>query len=44
MNLLWIAGLMIFVLLEKIIPGARYFSRLAGLIAIAAGAWMLLLH
>jgi len=42
MNVLWIAGLMIFVLAEKIIPGARYFSRIAGLIAIAAGAWMLL--
>jgi predicted metal-binding membrane protein len=43
MNLLWIAGLMIFVLLEKIIPGARYFSRAAGLAAIAAGVWMLVL-
>jgi predicted metal-binding membrane protein len=42
MNLLWIAGLMIFVLLEKIIPGSRYFSRLAGLVAIAAGVWMLI--
>jgi len=42
MNVLWIAGLMIFVLAEKIIPGARYFSRIAGLIAIAAGAWMLI--
>jgi predicted metal-binding membrane protein len=44
MNLLWIAGLMIFVLLEKIIPGARYFSRVAGLAAIAAGVWMLVFH
>jgi hypothetical protein len=29
------------VLLEKIVPGSRYFSRLAGLVAIAAGVWML---
>jgi predicted metal-binding membrane protein len=40
MNLLWIAALMIFVLLEKVIPGARYFSRLAGLAAVAVGIWM----
>ena len=30
MNLLWIAGLMIFVLLEKIIPTGRLVPRLAG--------------
>ena len=40
MNILWIAGLMIFVLAEKIIPAGRYVSRLAGLAAIAAGAWV----
>ena len=40
MNLLWIAALMTFVLLEKVIPGARYFSRLAGLAAVAVGIWM----
>ncbi len=30
MNLLWIAALMILVLLEKILPGARWFTRIAG--------------
>jgi predicted metal-binding membrane protein len=42
MNLLWIAALMFVVLLEKILPGARWFTRVAGVIAVFAGAWMLL--
>jgi predicted metal-binding membrane protein len=37
MNFLWIAGLMIFVLVEKIVPYAGVVSRVAGLAAIAAG-------
>jgi predicted metal-binding membrane protein len=37
MNLLWIAGLMIFVLVEKIVPRAALVSRVAGLVAIAVG-------
>jgi predicted metal-binding membrane protein len=41
MNLLWIAGLMILVLVEKIAPHARWIVRAAGLIAIAAGLWLL---
>lgn len=41
MNLLWIAGLMILVLLEKLAPGARWIARVAGLIAVGAGLWML---
>lgn len=41
MNLLWIAGLMIFVMLEKLIPGGRYFSRLAGAAGVAVGIWMI---
>ena len=40
MNLLWIAALMIVVLLEKVIPGGRYFSRIVGCAALAAGVWM----
>lgn len=40
MNLLWIAALMIFALLEKVVPGGRAFSRIAGCAAIAAGIWM----
>lgn len=41
MNLLWIAALMFAVLLEKIIPGGRYFARFTGAGAIAAGIWMI---
>ena len=41
MNLLWIAGLMAFVLIEKLAPGARWISRWAGIAAIAAGLWLL---
>ncbi|GAC1451937.1 MAG: DUF2182 domain-containing protein [Steroidobacteraceae bacterium] len=41
MNLLWIAALMIFALLERLLPGGRVFSRLAGLGAVAAGVWMM---
>jgi predicted metal-binding membrane protein len=41
MNLLWIAGLMIFVLLEKIIPTGRRVPRLAGAAMAAAGLFLL---
>jgi predicted metal-binding membrane protein len=41
MSLLWIAGLAIFVLVEKILPGGRIATRIAGLAAIAVGVWML---
>jgi predicted metal-binding membrane protein len=37
MNFYWIAGLMIFVLIEKVVPRARLVSRAAGLLAVAAG-------
>jgi len=37
MNFYWIAGLMIFVLIEKVIPHAGTVSLVAGLAAIAAG-------
>jgi predicted metal-binding membrane protein len=42
MNLLWIAGLAAFVLIEKLVPGGRWMSRAAGVVAIAAGLWMFL--
>lgn len=41
MNILWIAGLMIFILLEKVLPGGRYLTRLAGIAMAAAGIGML---
>jgi predicted metal-binding membrane protein len=40
MNLLWIAGLAILVLVEKIAPAGRLLSRLAGAALIVAGAVM----
>lgn len=41
MNLFWIAALMIIVLLEKLLPGGRYFTRIAGCAAVMAGIWMI---
>lgn len=41
MNVLWIAGLMAFVLAEKVMPAGRVLSLVAGAAAIAAGAWIL---
>ena len=37
MNFLWIAGLMIFVLVEKVMPNAAVISRVAGAAAIVGG-------
>ncbi len=37
MNLLWIAALSAFVLLEKVIPGGRWLSRASGILLIAWG-------
>lgn len=41
MNLLWIATLAILVMLEKVIPFGHAVARLAGLLFIALGGWML---
>lgn len=41
MNLLWVALIAGFVLLEKLLPGGRFTSRLAGLALGAAGGMML---
>jgi predicted metal-binding membrane protein len=41
MNLLWIAALMIFVFVEKLVSGRRFFSRFAGFVAINIGVWMI---
>jgi predicted metal-binding membrane protein len=40
MNLLWVAGLAILVLLQKIVPGGRRVSRATGLAMIAAGLYL----
>jgi len=41
MNLLWIAALAILVLLEKVVPFGRAIARLAGLVFIGGGVWLL---
>jgi predicted metal-binding membrane protein len=41
MNVVWIAGIAIFVLAEKVIPLGNILSRLAGVALIAAGVWLI---
>jgi predicted metal-binding membrane protein len=41
MNLFWIAALAALVLVEKLAPFGRAFSRLAGIAFVAGGAWLL---
>jgi predicted metal-binding membrane protein len=41
MNVLWIAILALFVLLEKLLPFGRWVARAAGVALLAAGAWLL---
>ena len=43
MNFLWIAGLMIFVLVEKVVPRAAAVSRIAGVVAVGMGTFLILL-
>jgi predicted metal-binding membrane protein len=42
MNIFWIATLAILVLLEKVMPFGRIVARVAGLVFIAGGVWLLL--
>lgn len=42
MNVLWIALLSLLVLLEKVAPWGQWVARIAGVVCIAAGAWMVL--
>ena len=41
MNLVWIAGLAIFVLIEKVAPWGNWVAQGAGVAMIAGGAWFL---
>jgi predicted metal-binding membrane protein len=41
MNVLWIALIMIFVLVEKVVPAGRLISRVSGTGFLAAGAWLI---
>ena len=40
MNLLWVAAIAAFVLLEKVAPGGDWFGRAAGVVLAGWGAWM----
>jgi predicted metal-binding membrane protein len=40
MNVLWIAAISIFVLLEKVVPVGNWIARIAGLGFAAAGGWL----
>jgi len=42
MNLAWIAGLSVFVLVEKIIPRGFWVAKVAGLFLMGLGGWMAL--
>lgn len=47
MNLIWVIGLALFVLAEKLIPAGIAFGRISGLLLIVWGAWLgfkLILH
>lgn len=41
MNLLWVAFIAGFVLLEKVVPGGQWLSRAFGLLAVGWGLWLL---
>jgi predicted metal-binding membrane protein len=41
MNLLWIAALAGFVLIEKVAPAGHWVSRLTGVLLAGWGAWMM---
>lgn len=41
MNLLWVAAIAAFVLLEKVVPAGAWVGRAAGVLLIGWGAWML---
>ncbi len=41
MNLLWIAALAIFVLLEKLLPRGDLVGRASGGLMLAAGLWLM---
>lgn len=41
MNVFWIAAIAIFVLAEKVVPGGRLLSRVAGVALVMAGLWQL---
>jgi predicted metal-binding membrane protein len=41
MNLLWVAGLAVFVFAEKLLPRGVWIGRAGGVAMLALGAWLL---
>ena len=41
MNLLWVAAIAAFVLLEKVVPAGGWIGRVAGAVLVAWGAWVI---
>ncbi len=41
MNLVWVAAIAVFVLVEKVVPGGRWVGRVAGLTLLGWGAWLI---
>jgi predicted metal-binding membrane protein len=44
MNLVWVATIAVFVLIEKVVPGGHRVSRLAGGLLVAAGVFLLVIR
>jgi predicted metal-binding membrane protein len=44
MNLLWVLIIAGYVSLEKLLPGARWLSRMAGVLLCGAGLWLAIIH
>jgi len=42
MNLLWVAAIAVFVLIEKVLPAGERVARVAGVLSIAFGVWLAL--
>ena len=42
MNLLWVAGLAVFVFAEKLLPGGIWIGRVGGVAMVGLGAWLLI--
>ena len=40
MNLVWIAGLTVYVLIEKIAPKGQLIARMAGAVMVLVGLWV----
>jgi predicted metal-binding membrane protein len=41
MNLVWISGLTVYVLIEKLLPRGEVVARVAGGLLVALGGWLL---